>query len=68
MVDSVGFNDRFWFDFKGHPHTEKLHTIERYTRTNMSTLVDPDNDRRPRRLYQAVHGDLHGASPSRARS
>jgi hypothetical protein len=39
VVDSVGFNDKFWFDFRGTPHTEKLHTIERYTRTNMGTLV-----------------------------
>ena len=39
VVDSVGFNDKFWFDFIGTPHTEKLHTIERYTRTNMGTLV-----------------------------
>jgi hypothetical protein len=39
VVDSVGFNDLFWFDFIGTPHTEKLHTIERYTRTNLGTLV-----------------------------
>ena len=39
VVDTVGFNDLFWFDFQGTPHTEKLHTIERYTRTNMGTLV-----------------------------
>jgi len=31
VVDTVGFNDKFWFDYKGHPHTEQLHTIERYT-------------------------------------
>ena len=30
VVDSVGFNDRFWFDFAGHPHTDKLHVVERY--------------------------------------
>ena len=39
VVDSVGFNDKFWFDFRGHPHSEKLHTVERYTRTNLGTLV-----------------------------
>jgi hypothetical protein len=38
VVDTVGFNDKFWFDFRGHPHTEKLHTIERYTRTDFGTL------------------------------
>ena len=39
VIDTVGFNDRFWFDFAGHPHTEKLHTVERYTRTDLDTLV-----------------------------
>ena len=38
MIDSVGFNDRFWFDFAGHPHTEKLHIIERYRRPDFNTL------------------------------
>lgn len=47
VVDTVGFNDKFWFDYKGHPHTEKLHTIERYTRTDFGhmsvevTIDDP---------------------------
>jgi hypothetical protein len=39
VVDTVGFNDKFWFDYKGHPHTEKLHTIERYTRTDMGHMA-----------------------------
>lgn len=38
VVDTVGFNDKFWFDYLGHPHTEQLHTIERYTRTDLSTM------------------------------
>jgi hypothetical protein len=47
VVDTVGFNDKFWFDYKGHPHTEKLHTIERYARTDLGhmsievTIDDP---------------------------
>jgi hypothetical protein len=40
VVDTIGFNDRFWFDFKGHPHTERLHIVERYTRTSATTLVN----------------------------
>ena len=40
LVDTVGFNDKSWFDFVGHPHTERLHTIERYTRPNLGTLVE----------------------------
>ncbi len=38
VVDSVGFNDLFWFDFAGHPHTEKLHVTERYTRPDADHL------------------------------
>ena len=38
VVDSVGFNDRFWFDFAGHPHTEKLHVVERYRRPDFDRL------------------------------
>jgi hypothetical protein len=40
VVDTIGFNDKFWFDFKGHPHTERLHIVERYTRKDYSTLVN----------------------------
>jgi hypothetical protein len=40
VVDTVGFHDKFWFDFKGHPHTERLHIIERYTRKDFNTLVN----------------------------
>ncbi len=40
VIDTVGYNDKFWFDFRGHPHTEKLHTIERYTRTDLGTLLN----------------------------
>ncbi len=39
VIDTVGFNDKFWFDFRGHPHSERLHTIERWTRKNLGTLV-----------------------------
>lgn len=38
VIDSVGFNDKFWFDFAGHPHTEKLHVIERYRRADAGKL------------------------------
>jgi len=40
VIDTIGFNDKFWFDFVGHPHTEKLHTVERYTRTDFGTLKE----------------------------
>jgi len=47
VIDTVGFNDRWWFDRRGHPHTEQLHTIERWTRKdlghmeNVVTIDDP---------------------------
>ncbi len=53
VIDTVGFNDRFWFDYQGHPHTEQLHTIERYTRTDLGTLeneitiIDPGAYEKP---------------------
>jgi hypothetical protein len=53
VVDTVGFNDKFWFDFRGHPHTEQLHTIERYTRKDLGTLenkvtiIDPGSYSKP---------------------
>jgi len=38
VVDAIGFNDRTWLDQDGHPHTEDLHVIERYTRLDELTL------------------------------
>jgi hypothetical protein len=38
VVDSIGFNDKFWFDFAAHPHTEKLHVIERFRRPDSAHL------------------------------
>jgi hypothetical protein len=38
VVDTVGFNESFWLDRRGLPHTDKLHTIERFTRTDSNTI------------------------------
>lgn len=38
VVDTKGFNDRFWFSNGGLPHTEQLHLIERFTRSDLNTL------------------------------
>jgi hypothetical protein len=38
VVDNTGFNEGFWMDRAGSPHTEKLHFIERFTRTDYNTL------------------------------
>jgi len=53
VVDTVGFNDKFWFDYLGHPHSEQLHTIERFTRTDLGnmaievTIEDPVSYEKP---------------------
>ena len=38
VVDTRGLNDKFWLDRPGTPHTEQLHLVERWTRTNFTTL------------------------------
>ena len=38
VVDRVGFNDRVWLDQELHPHTDKLHVIERYRRPDLGHL------------------------------
>jgi hypothetical protein len=47
VVDTRGFNDRSWLDDSGRPHTEQLHTIEKFHRTDFGhmevevTIDDP---------------------------
>ena len=47
VVDTTGFNERFWLDRRGLPHTEKLRTLERFSRTSAegikyeATIDDP---------------------------
>jgi len=38
VVDTVGFNERFWIDRGQLPHTDQLHLIEKYTRTALDTM------------------------------
>jgi hypothetical protein len=38
VIDSVGFNESFWMDRRGMPHTTQLHTIERFTRKDAETI------------------------------
>jgi len=57
VIDTIGFNDKFWFDFAGHPHTEQLHIVERYRRPDLghlefeTTITDPGAYTRPFTLY-----------------
>ena len=38
VVDTVGYNEAFWMDRRGMPHTNQLHTIERFTRTSLQQI------------------------------
>ena len=53
VVDRVAFHDRVWLDQDSHPHTDKLHVIERYRRPDLGhleteiTVEDPGTLARP---------------------
>jgi hypothetical protein len=53
VVDTVGFNDLTWFDNYGHLHSDRLHVVERFTRTDLGhlgvtvTVEDPGAYARP---------------------
>jgi hypothetical protein len=38
VIDTVGFNERFWLHRDGYPHTEALHVVERISRPDNSSL------------------------------
>lgn len=38
IVDSVGYNEKFWLSGNGLPSTEALHLVERFTRTDQNNL------------------------------
>jgi hypothetical protein len=38
VIDTVGFNEDFWFERRGLPHTESLHMVEKLTRTSRDAM------------------------------
>jgi len=62
VVDSVGFKERTWLDWAGHPHSEKLRLTERWRRLNFGrleieeTFTDPEFYNQP--LNAKVTGTL----------
>jgi hypothetical protein len=38
VIDTVGYNEGFWLDRMGVPHTERLHTVERVTRSDAMSM------------------------------
>jgi hypothetical protein len=39
VIDSTGFNESFWMDRRGMPHTVELHTVERFLRQDAETIA-----------------------------
>jgi hypothetical protein len=38
VVDRIGFDSRVWLDIEAHPHSDKLHIIERYHRPDLGHI------------------------------
>lgn len=38
VVDTIGFNEKTWIDFNGHPKTGQLHTVEYFSRPYKEVL------------------------------
>jgi hypothetical protein len=53
VVETIGFKERTWLDWAGHPHGEKLRLTERWRRVNVGrmeiqeTFTDPEYYSRP---------------------
>jgi len=64
VVDSKGFNDTSWFDRAGNFHSDKLHVVERWTRTGANTLnyeatiEDPNVFTRPWKISMPLYRRL----------
>lgn len=67
VVESIGFNTRFWFSNGGLPHTEALHLTERFSRPSHDvleyevTIDDPRTYTRPWKSAWTLHwvpGDI----------
>jgi len=61
VVNVTDMNDRSWFDRAGNFHSDKLHVVERYTRTSPNeimyeaTIEDPSVFTRPWKISMALY-------------
>jgi len=61
VVNVTDMNDRTWFDRAGNFHSDKLHVVERYTRTSPdiityeATIEDPSVFTRPWKISMALY-------------
>jgi len=64
VVDVTGFNDSSWLDRAGNFHSDKLHVVERWTRTGANTLnyeatiEDPNVFTRPWKISMPLYRRL----------
>jgi hypothetical protein len=65
VIDTVGFDDRSWLTAQGHPHTEKMHVIERFHRPDLGhleiefTIDDPGTYAKPWVMRRVSELDTH---------
>jgi hypothetical protein len=61
VVDTTGMTDSTWFDRSGNYHSDKLHVVERFTRTSPdvmqyeATMTDPDVFTRPWKIAMPLY-------------
>jgi hypothetical protein len=64
VVDTTNNNDRTWFDRAGNFHSDKLHVVERFTRTSRdhlqyeATIEDPKVFTRPWKISMPLYRRL----------
>jgi len=64
VIDATGFNDQTWFDRAGNHHSDKLHVVERYTRTGPdhisyeATIEDPNVFTKPWKISMPLYRRL----------
>jgi hypothetical protein len=67
VVDTIGFHDWTRLDTVGHPHSERLHLVQTFRRTDFDhiaytiTVDDPETYTRPwtnERVFDRTDGDL----------
>ena len=61
VVNVTDMNDKTWFDRAGNFHSDKLHVVERYTRTSpdviayQATIEDPEVFTRPWKIHMSLY-------------
>jgi hypothetical protein len=59
IIETTGFNDRSWLDDYGLPHTEALHTTERFERPDAGHLTVRVTFDDPQAYTKPWFADLH---------